>query len=129
MFVAGCLSAVLLTWLWEFMTATPHDRFVEDLDQYRATQENERLLDEFVSQSMPERGRREIWLRMGWIWKETRALVLRSRSLAGFVSLGLFALLYIFFWFKTLVWANARDLRLLLGGRGALLYVLQERKH
>lgn len=127
-FLLGCFVTVAVTWLWEYMTGESHAELVRELDERKAQIENEKLLDVFVEEGFPRLGRREIWIRMGWIWKETRGLVVHSGQIAGYICLGLFAFLYTSLWFKNLAVPNPDDLRILLGGRGAVLYVLQERK-
>ncbi len=127
-FLLGIVFAVLLIWVWEFMTGPSHAPLVRAIDEHRAAKENEELMRQFLHDDLPPLNRAEIWVRMGWIWRETRGWVVASGRLLGFLVLALFALLYAFLWFKTLVWPSSDDLRLLLGGRSLLLYVVQNEK-
>ncbi len=124
-FFVGAALALLANWLWHVMTGQSHRELVRTLDEHRASQENQRLLEEFLDGRLPKLGRRQIWYRMNWVWKETRGWVLRSGRFGSFVGLFLFALLYTGLWLKTLVWPDSHDLRLMLGGRSWLMYLVR----
>ena len=115
------------SWAWEAMTGTRHRGLVRELDEYKAARENERLLGEFFEEGLPELDRVGIWLRMTWVWKETRGWALRAGSPASVAGLALFSLLYVYVWLKTLVWPDSDDLRLLLGGRNSMLYLARRK--
>lgn len=127
-FVLGATLCLLAVWVWEAMTGTRHRGLVRDLDEYKAARENERLLEEFLDEGLPDLGRAEIWRRMAWVWKETRGWALRSGDPMSVAGLGLFSLLYLCVWLKTAVYPDSHDLRLLLGGRNSMAYLASKRK-
>lgn len=126
-FVAGGMVLALATWLWQIMTGQLHARVIRIMDEYLATSENQRLLEEFLGDGLSELGRSEIWRRMAWLWKETRGWVVRSGTALSWACLLFFVLLYIYVWFKTWVFPNSSDLRLLLGARSLLMYVAHDK--
>ncbi len=125
-FLLGGLAFALIHWIWEAMTGQDHRKLVRDLDEYKANQENEKLIEEFFDEGLPDWDRKEIWRRMGWLWKETRGWALRSPGLLSLAALALYAVLYNLIWLKTLVRPNSMDLRLLLGGRVWVLHIAQK---
>lgn len=126
-FILGGLAAFLCAWVWEAMIGRSPTLAARAMVEYQAAQENQRLLDEFVAGELPELSRSEIWEKMGWFWKEPRGWVARSGGALSWICLSVFAALYAYLWFKTLLSPNSHDLRLLLGGRSLIMYVTQER--
>ncbi len=126
-FLLGGIVFAVGHWFWEFMTGPSHAGVVRELDEYKASRENQRLVDQFLKTGFPAWSRFEIWERMGWIWKETRGLALRSGSLLALLGLGLFALLYSYIWFRTLLFPNPGSLRTMIASRVFFLNVLQKR--
>ncbi len=128
MFFLGAVVFAVGHLLWEFMTGQQHSRLVRDLDEYKARSENEKLIAEFFDRGLPDWDRREIWRRMNWLWKETRGWVFAAPGLGRLAGLAAFALLYSYIWFKTLLFPNSQDLRLLLGGRVWILHIAQKQR-
>lgn len=127
-FLVGGVVFLIAVWLWEWMTGQQYEELVRDLDEHKAAKENERFLDEVSQQGLATLSRGEIWSRMTWLWQETRGWALRSGSVVSFACLGLFALLYVYVWLRTMIWPRAESIRLLISGRSLLLYVAQGRE-
>ena len=126
-FFLGGVAVIFASWIWEHMTGQIHGPLVGELDEYKAAQENQELFDQFLSEGLPDFGRPEIWYRMGWIWKETRAWAVRSGSFFALACLAFFGVLYTGLWLKTLLWPDSHDLRVLLGGRSFFLQLLHRK--
>lgn len=126
LFIVGVIAALLANWIWALVTDQSHRKLVRHLDEHKAAQENQRLLEQFMDEGLPDWNRRQIWRRMTWIWKETRGWIIRSGRVLNLFWLFLFAVLYTSLWLKTLLFPDSHDLRLLLGGRSWLMYVVQK---
>ncbi len=127
-FLLGGLAFAVGHVVWEMMTGQYHAPLVRDLDEIEASDENEKLIDEFFQNGLPDWDRKEIWRRMSWLWKETRGWVFESPKPVSVFSLGLFLLLYNYVWIKTALFPNSRDLRLLLAGRVWILHIAQKQE-
>lgn len=128
-FILGGLVYAIGHHVWELMTGQYHAPLVRNLDECEASDENEKLVEEFFVNGLPDWDRREIWRRMSWIWKETRGWVFESPKAVSLFSLGLFVLLYTCVWLKTLLFPNSSDLRLLLGGRVWIMHIAQRQEN
>ncbi len=127
-FLLGGLVFAVGHVVWEMMTGQYHSPLVRDLDEIEASDQNEKLVDEFFENGLPDWDREEIRRRMSWLWKETRGWVFESPKPVSVLSLVLFLLLYHYVWVKTLLAPNSRDLRLLLAGRVWILHIAQKQE-
>ncbi len=81
----------------------------------------------YVENALGDLGRFQMLKRVGWIWKSSRAIALRSGRWIVLPWLVLLLLSCVALGLKSLLLPRARDLRFLLGGREFLCLLVSEK--
>ncbi len=102
------------------------EMFVSSDEQFALTQ-TEALQAEFVETGIPPLGRRELLQRINWIWKTARVTALSSGHLPAIFGLALVWFLAVLLAIKSLLFPKAYDLRILLGGKEFVFYLVSGR--
>jgi len=126
--VAVWIVYTLLSWALQLSASRRQTDLRLSFEERDAQRRTEALLRDFGGAGLPEMNRREIWRRIVWIWKSARMIALRSGRWTAAPWLALFALVGLGLGFKTLLIPNSYDLRLLLGGRDFLSFLVADRR-
>lgn len=127
-FVVIWILYTLLSWSLQLLASRRQTDFRLSFDERHAQNRAEALLREFGGNGLPTMTRSEIWRRIVWIWKSARLITLRSGRWSAVPWLAVFALLGLGLGLKTVLFPNSSDLRLLLGGRDFLSFLVADRR-
>lgn len=126
--VAVWMLYTLFSWTLHLAASRNQGKLDLTFVERYAQQRTEALLIDFAGKGLPEMNRRQIWRRIGWIWKSTRTIALHSGRWSVAPWLALFALIGFILGLKTLFSPNSHNLRLLLGGRDFVSFLVADRR-
>lgn len=126
--VALWIFYTLFSWTPNLAASRTRGDFNLTFSERNAQQRTEALLRDFAGPGLPDMNRRQIWRRIAWIWKSTRAIALHSGRWSVAPWLALFAVIGFLLGLKTLFAPNSRSLRLLLGGRDFVSFLVADRR-
>ncbi len=115
-FVAGWVCLVLLSWLSELLSASPNDDILLTTEERIASERCLALYEQFSNGTVPHLERRDVWQFVGWFWRYTRFVALRSGKLLALCWLAFYAVSCVAVMAVNLVRPHPHSLRLLLGG-------------
>lgn len=121
--LGGGVAFIAFAWVIELITGRREREMRLSLDERLALDRFDALYRVFAARGLPKLGRCELLRHITWIWKSTRFVALRSGRWSAAVGLFCFAHLCALLAFKTLVYADSHDLRLLFGARDLISYL------
>ncbi len=125
---AGGVLYVGACWLAAYASADEQGRMFLSSDERVALTRTEALQRELAENGMPPLSRREIWRRINWIWKSSRFLALQSGRPLPAAAVPILWVAAVLLSLKTLILPRAHDLRVLLGGKEFLYYLVGGRR-
>lgn len=124
MFLAGGLCCMLAHWVEAYFCFDAGGEMFVSTDERIALTQTEALQAEFVETGIRRLSRRGIWERINWIWKSARVTALSSKHLPAIIGLSMVWILAFLIACKTLLAPRAYDLRILLGGKEFVFYLV-----
>ncbi len=118
---------MLAHWMAAYFCSNRDGEMFVSSDERFALAQTEALQAEFVETGILPLGRRELLQRINWIWKTARVTALSSGHLPAIVGLTLVWFLAVLIALKSVLMPKAYDLRILLGGKEFVFYLVSGR--
>lgn len=128
MILAGGLFGVAASWLGAYLCADASGEMFVSSDERVAIAQTESLEAEFVATGIRALNRHGIWRRINWIWKSARVTALSSGHFPAIIGLSILWVLAVILTVKTFFIPRAYDLRILLGGKEFVFYLVTGRR-
>ncbi len=126
--LAGGLCCMMAHWAAAYFCSDDGGEMLLSTDERIALTQTEALEAEFVETGIRRLSRRGVWKRINWIWKSARVTALGSGHLPAIIGLSIVWVLAILIALKTLIAPRAYDLRILLGGKEFVFYLVSGKK-
>lgn len=124
MAAAGFVFLLGASWVAEMIIGGTQRELLLSFDEKTAHQRADETQQAFTDSRLPPLGRMEILRRVAWIWKSARVMALRSGRWSALPWIVLIAGLCCAVVVKTLISPNSHNLRIILGGREFVLFLV-----